>query len=60
MISDFTEEQQKMVAAGDRLDAALRLHNLLQERTGPQKGPSIEECKDIVELIIARVEQVGT
>lgn len=59
MIIDFTKEQQKQIMAGDRTIAALRLYELLRNKAGFETTPSIEGCEEIIDLLIAGVEQLG-
>ncbi|WHO84103.1 hypothetical protein [Rhizobium leguminosarum] len=59
MIANFTREQRKQIMAGDREVAARRLHELLRESDGRQNMPSIEACVEIVDLLVAGIEQTG-
>jgi len=59
MIADFTKEQRMRIIVGDRMIAARRLHELLRKRNRLQNTPSIDECEEIVDLLVAGVEQAG-
>ncbi|MFS2151457.1 hypothetical protein [Rhizobium sp. Rhizsp42] len=59
MIADFTEAQRQQIIAGDRTIAAARLHELLREVGGLGDPPSIGECEEIVDMLVAGVEQQG-
>jgi hypothetical protein len=58
MIAEFTKEQRKQIRTGDRRVAARRLHELLQNRNGLENPPSIDMCEEMVDLVVAGIEQL--
>lgn len=59
MIADFTREQRESILAGNRVIAARRLYELMQETPGLQRAPSAEECEVIVDLLVKSVSRMG-
>ncbi|MFC5757785.1 hypothetical protein [Rhizobium sp. GCM10022189] len=60
MIADFTKEQRARIIAGDPVIAARRLQDLLRKDNPLGDTPSIEECEEIVDLVVAAVGKTGT
>jgi len=56
MSADLRTEQQKQIGAVDRTVAARRLHELLIGKDELERLPSIEECREIVDLLTARFQ----
>ncbi|WP_216332416.1 hypothetical protein [Rhizobium sp. X9] len=57
MSADLRTEQRNQTDAGDQMVAARRLHDLLVGKDDLERLPSIEECREIVDLLVAHYKQ---